>query len=134
MVPAVLVVEDDQDLRQAIADVVSDSGRPVFTARDGGQALELLDDANIPRPCLILLDWVMTPIDGRTFLEKVKGRDDFEQLSILIMSAKSIVVPSDIPPGVVGILQKPFELDALLAVLDEHCPPPPSVGRLDQHP
>ena len=71
--------------------------------------------------------------DGPAFLERVKGRDDFDQLPILIMSAKGIVLPSNIPTGVVGILQKPIELDELLSVLDEHCPPSPFVGRLDQH-
>jgi DNA-binding response OmpR family regulator len=129
IVPAVLIVDDDQDLREAIADVVSDSGRLVFAARDGGAALQLLDDPKIPRPCLILLDWLMTPMDGRAFLEQVKARDDFDRLPILIMSANGTLAPSTTLPGVIGTLHKPFEPDELLTILDEHCPPPPSVGR-----
>jgi DNA-binding response OmpR family regulator len=134
MLPAVLVIDDDQDLRQAIADVVSDSGRPVFTARDGGDALRLLEDPEIPRPCLVLLDWVMAPMGGAAFLEQLKGRDDFEQLPILIMSANGTFVPSADLPGVIGTLHKPFELDELLTILDEHCPPSPPVGSVDKHP
>jgi DNA-binding NtrC family response regulator len=130
MVPAVLVVDDDQDVREGVADAVSDSGRAVFTARDGGEALQLLDDPEIPRPCLILLDWLMTPMGGQAFLEQVRGRDDFEQLSILIMSADGAFVPSATLPGVIGTLHKPFELDALLAILDERCPQTTVVVRL----
>ena len=133
VISAVLVVDDDEDVRQAMADVVSDSGRLVFTARDGGHALQLLDSLEIPRPCLILLDWLMAPVGGQAFLEQVRGRDDFDQLSVLIMSADGAFVPSATLPGVIGTLHKPFELDALMAILDEHCPPL-IVGRIDEHP
>lgn len=134
VVSAVLVVDDDEDVRQATADVVSESGRLVFSARDEGHALQLLDSSEIPRPCLILLDWLMSPMDGQRFLEQVRGRDDFDQLSVLVMSASGTVLPGAPPPGVIGTLQKPFELDQLLSILDEHCPVSPLLGRLDEHP
>jgi CheY-like chemotaxis protein len=64
---AVLVVDDDADVREALAELVATSGRPVFTAADGGEALELLDADAVPRPCLVLLDLMMAPMDGRAF-------------------------------------------------------------------
>ena len=131
---AVLVVEDDHDVRQAIAEAIADTGRQVFTARDGAEALRLLDSPDVPRPCLILLDWAMAPMDGPTFLEQLKGRSDFDQLPILVTSGSPSTEPRSVVPGVVGTLLKPFDLEELLAVLDEYCPPLPPVGRLEQHP
>ena len=131
---AVLVVEDDHDVRQIIAEAIADTGRQVFTAQDGTEALRLLDSPHVPRPCLILLDWTMAPMGGAAFLEQLEGRNDFDQLPILVTSGSPSVGPgSSAFPGVVGTLQKPFDLEDLLAVLDEHCPPP-LVGRLDEHP
>ena len=62
---AVLVVDDDRDLRELVADVLEGSGRRVFTARDGADALQQLDRDGFPRPCLLLLDWYMAPMGGR---------------------------------------------------------------------
>jgi CheY-like chemotaxis protein len=126
---AVLVVDDDHDVRQIIAEAIADTGRQVFTAQDGAEALRLLDSPDVPRPCLILLDWSMAPMGGGAFLEQLNGRNDFDQLPILVTSGSPSMGPSSSGfPGVVGTLQKPFDLEDLLAVLDEHCPPPPLVG------
>jgi PleD family two-component response regulator len=99
---AVLVVDDDADVREALAELVATSGRPVFTAADGGEALELLDADAVPRPCLVLLDLMMAPMDGRAFH----------------------TLPRELRPGVLGTLRKPFEVEELLAILDRHCPGP----------
>ena len=71
---AVLVVDDDDDVRAAVADLVEDSGRQAFTARDGGEALRKLDTDSIPRPCLVLLDWIMNPMSGEEFLTQLNTR------------------------------------------------------------
>jgi CheY-like chemotaxis protein len=84
---AVLVVDDDPDVRETLAELVSRSGRAVFTAGDGSEALSLLDAATVPRPCLVLLDLMMAPMDGRAFLEHVRARDDVEQFPVLVVSA-----------------------------------------------
>jgi CheY-like chemotaxis protein len=69
---SVLVVEDETDLRETVADVLKALGRRVFTAGDGSDALRQLDGDRIPRPCLILLDWFMAPMGGKEFLEKLR--------------------------------------------------------------
>jgi CheY-like chemotaxis protein len=66
---SVLVVDDDRDLRELVADVVEGSGRRVFTARDGTDALQRIEGADLPRPCIVLLDWLMHPtVDGRSWI------------------------------------------------------------------
>jgi DNA-binding response OmpR family regulator len=118
---AVLVVDDDDGIRSALADVVEDSGRRAFTARDGGDALRKLDTDSIPRPCLILLDWIMSPVGGEEFLRKLKARGDADQLPVLVMSANTTVGAGTIIPGVLGTLQKPFGVRDLLRILDQYC-------------
>jgi len=118
---AVLVVDDDPDVRETLAELVSRSGRAVYTAGDGSEALSLLDAATVPRPCLVLLDLMMAPMDGRAFLEHVRARDDVDQFPVLVVSANPHTLPKSLLPGVLGTLRKPFAVEDLLAVLDEHC-------------
>jgi len=118
---AVLVVDDDPDVRETLAELVSRSGRAVYTAGDGSEALSLLDAATVPRPCLVLLDLMMAPMDGRAFLEHVRARDDVDQFPVLVVSANPDTLPKSLLPGVLGTLRKPFAVEDLLAVLDEHC-------------
>ena len=116
---AVLVVDDDHDLRELVADVLEGSGRRVFTARDGMEALRQLDADGIPRPCVVLLDWFMAPMDGRAFLEHLAVRSDAAGLRVLLLSASSALPSSDLPWKVRGVLRKPFGVDELLAALDQ---------------
>ena len=116
----VLVVENDRKVLDAIADAIRDTGRRVFTAQDGEEALSLLGIPGIPRPCLVLVDWFLESMKGGAFIERLVGRDDLKELPILVMSASRIPA-STFPAGVLGALPKPFELETLLAVLDKHC-------------
>ncbi len=117
---SVLVVEDDADLRETVADLVEASGRRVFTATDGSDALQQLDGDNIPRPCLILLDWFMAPMSGKQFLERLRERPDTAELSVVIMTGAQDEVPSGSALRILGALQKPFSVEQLMAALDQH--------------
>ncbi len=118
---AVLVVDDDADVRETVADVVEASGRRVFTARDGVEALEKLDRDGIPRPCLVLLDWQMVPMGGEEFLRCLRERADAVQLPVVIISASDRHVPAEEHRSpVLGVLSKPFGVEELLAALDQH--------------
>lgn len=60
----VLVVDDDPDNRALVRHLLSSEGYAVATASDGREALKRLHDL---RPAVILLDWEMPVMDGRTF-------------------------------------------------------------------
>jgi CheY-like chemotaxis protein len=115
-----LVVDDDPDVRETVADAVEGLGRRVFTARDGSEALELLDGPSVPRPCLILADWLMTPMNGESFLARLATRPDAGQLPTLIISGSDRVLPSELPAGVLAVLQKPFGFEELYAALGHY--------------
>ena len=61
--PAVLIVEDDANLREALFDTLSSDDQPVLTADNGHSALEILDSSCVG---LVVSDWRMEPMDGLT--------------------------------------------------------------------
>ena len=118
---SILLVEDDPDIRMGVAELLREVGHTVFPARDGHDALRLLDEGAIPRPCLILLDWIMSPMSGPEFLEALRQRPDVAQLPIVVVSAASDLEQARTAPEVIAVLQKPFDIDALLAATETHC-------------
>jgi len=118
---AVLIVDDDRDVRETMADAVESTGRRVLMAADGSEALGKLDAA--PRPCLVLLDLEMRPMSGLEFIARLLARPDATQFPVVLMPASLPIPPSARnAPRVVGALAKPFSLDELGKLLDEHCP------------
>lgn len=113
------MVDDDRDLRELVADVVEGSGRRVFTARDGADALRQIDADGIPRPCVVLLDWFMRPMGGRAFLERLGARADAGEFQVLVLSASSGSPHELLSLPVRGILRKPFGIEHLLGTLDQ---------------
>ena len=119
---AILIVDDDADVREAMVDAVAGPNRRVFAAREGMEALSLLAGSEVPRPCLILLDWLMAPMNGEAFLNRLRERADFQQLPVVLVSASAHVPGNEFePPGVHATLRKPFELEQLLGLLNELC-------------
>ena len=118
----ILIIEDDGDLRETLAEVLRDAGHSVFCAKDGREALRMLESAAFPRPCLMLLDWLMRPMSGPEFLQAIQLRPDVAVLRVLVISGADNLDQASCYPGVVGVLRKPFEMDDLLAVTQTHCP------------
>jgi DNA-binding response OmpR family regulator len=116
-----LLIEDDADIRESLTDLLKDAGHLVFTAGDGTEALRMLDAGVIPRPCLVLLDWLMKPMSGEQFLEIIQKSPEARDLQVLIVSAATDLHRAGSLPGVVGVLRKPFEIDELLDRVRTHC-------------
>jgi Response regulator containing CheY-like receiver, AAA-type ATPase, and DNA-binding domains len=116
----ILLIEDNPDIRDTLSEFLSMEGHSVFAAADGTQALRMLGTRTIPRPCLILLDWVMQPMSGQRFLDEIQHRPDADQLRVLVVTGETNVDPGS-SVAILGVLQKPFDLDTLLALLGKHC-------------
>ncbi len=114
---AVLIVDDDPDIREVMVEVVESTGRLVITAADGSEALKRLD--SVPRPCLVLLDLQMEPMSGPEFLMRLQARSDAAEFPVVLMPASPSARNA---PGVVAVLRKPFSVGDLSAILNEHCP------------
>lgn len=111
----VLLVEDDQDIREALTELLQDEGYLVDVATNGEEALEMLD--RVARPSVILLDLVMPKMDGVEFLDRVKGTHH-AAIPVIVLSASATVKP---PPGTPALM-KPVALESVLAAVRAHCP------------
>ena len=108
---SVLVVDDDNDCREAIADVLYDAGYTVLMAREGRAALELLQ-ANEHTPDLMLLDIMMPGLDGYELLSELSKNARLADIPTVLFSASDRRrAPM---PNVRGFLQKPVHLEELL--------------------
>ena len=114
---SVLIVEDDADLRETLTELLTPSGRSVFAAATGADALRLLNGTDVPRPCLILLDWRMQPMAGQEFLSSIHARADVAELSVVIVSGDPAAPTTDVAPEVVATLSKPFDIATLDSLL-----------------
>jgi CheY-like chemotaxis protein len=111
--PYVLVVDDDPDVRDAIAEILRIEGVGVTVARDGCEALSHLT-AGAGRPSLILLDLMMPRMDGWELMARLRDNPALALIPVCIVSTSAFV-----PPGR-DVLHKPFEIEALLAVVRRH--------------
>jgi CheY-like chemotaxis protein len=111
--PAILVVDDDPEVRQVIQSALEEEGWPVETAADGAQALE---QASRHRPRLVVLDMGLPRLDGAGFsaaLRTIYG----DSVPILLVTADGHAVDKARRVGARAHLCKPFELDDLCAAV-----------------
>lgn len=113
---AVLVVEDDQDLREALSDTLVLAGYAVRDADNGKSALEILDRHPIG---MVVSDVQMRPMDGHALLGRIKTRHP--SVPVLLMTAYGRIekAVSAIRGGAVDYLAKPFEPDLLLEKVEQ---------------
>jgi len=83
----VLVVEDDEDTRELMRRVLVGAGHSVRTATNGQLGLNELDKA---RPDLILLDLMMPEVDGFTFLDQIRAREEHRDIPVVVVTAKHL--------------------------------------------
>jgi CheY-like chemotaxis protein len=111
----VLVVEDEEDLREMIREALELNGYSVVTALDGREALEQLE--RIESVCLVLLDLLMPGMNGWDFFAELRRRPEFGAVPVIVHSSAA----NRAPVGVTRVLQKPIGLDGLLDVVREFC-------------
>jgi two-component system response regulator FlrC len=123
--PAVLIVEDDAALREALFDTLSSEAQPVLTAESGPAALEIIDSALVG---LVVSDLQMEPMDGVTLLEKIRERHP--GLPAVLMTAYGTIESAvDVmQKGASDYLIKPFEADDLKTIVGKYIKAPQQDG------
>lgn len=104
----VLVVDDDEAVRDAIADTLASDGYHVLSAADGEAALLALGGA--PRPCVVLVNLVMPKLDGWEVTRAIAGLAD---VHVVCMTAGRHTPPDECH----AVLRKPFETRELVAAV-----------------
>ena len=114
----VLLVDDHEEARDALAMLLRNEGFAVREASDGQEALDALYDG--PRPCLVVLDLMMPGMDGWEFRRR--------QLLSSIAGIPVVVVSGhpDLAVAIRGMsartaLRKPVELAMLRGAVNDHC-------------
>lgn len=109
----VLVVDDEDDIREALREAVEMIGRTAMTAANGEEALRLLETQ---RPCLVLLDLAMPVMSGREMLEEMRRRPELAPLPVVVSTS----TPAQAPPGV-PVLPKPIAVERLFDLVRRSC-------------
>jgi two-component system nitrogen regulation response regulator NtrX len=109
----ILIVDDERDIRELVAGVLSDEGYDCRTAGGSKEALAAVDEK---RPSLVLLDvWLHgSPMDGLEVLDEIKRREP--ELPVIIFSGHGNIdtAVAAISRGAVDFIEKPFEAEKLL--------------------
>jgi DNA-binding response OmpR family regulator len=113
----ILLIEDDRDVREAIAEVLEQEGYAVAVAKNGMDALELLGVEARPLPAVILLDLMMPVMDGWQFSALQQKNARWASIPVVILSADSHVGEKAESLHAAAYLRKPIDLDQLLATL-----------------
>lgn len=101
---SILVVDDDEGIRTAMAEILELLGYEVTVAADGLEAVQMLKVGLEPRA--IVLDMMMPRMDGWTFLSEIRSDPRFREVPVVVASA----VVGECPLGADAWLQKPFDL------------------------
>ncbi|RKZ35041.1 hypothetical protein DRQ33_00740 [bacterium] len=110
----VLLIDDDSDVRNAIAQMLETLGYIPITASSAGEGIELFGKA---RPDIVLLDMIMPDMGGETVYKKIMEIDPKCPIIISTAYAQIEAVEELLDAGVQYILQKPFTVNKLDAVL-----------------
>jgi CheY-like chemotaxis protein len=108
----ILVVDDDDDIREVMQELLAAEGFQVDVAKDGLDALGKLEAQ--PSPPLILLDMMMPRMDGEAFLKALRAKPALANASVVVISGNAAAREKAGYLHAAGCLVKPFELDELL--------------------
>ena len=106
----VLVVDDDDDIRDATRDAMERHGFEVVAVGGGAEALAFL---NFETPTLVLLDLHMDDMNGWEVLGAIRDNPRFKKTKVVVVTGSDAKVS---PPT--RVLRKPFKLAELMSILD----------------
>ncbi|HEU5058339.1 MAG TPA: response regulator [Kofleriaceae bacterium] len=113
----ILLVEDDEDLSEVLADLLTDCGYRVATAVHGQEALDYLAEADL-LPGLILLDWMMPVMDGEEFIRHKAGIPAIAKVPVFLLSARGDPPASMVALGIQRVFRKPLLFEQLRSAIE----------------
>jgi CheY-like chemotaxis protein len=109
----ILLVEDEEESRESLRELLEIEGYEVETATNGREALDKLDSLE---PCIILLDLFMPVMDGWQVLDQLRSDGRLGRLKVLVTTSAAANTPPDVP-----VFVKPLDFERLLRALDTFC-------------
>ena len=113
----IFVVEDDEPILDLMDLLIRKLGYEPVLISNG---VEALDRVQADRPALILLDIMMTPINGWEFLEKLRSNPALAEIPVIIFTASPSVDEkmTELHDKNLGVLQKPVSYTELKAGIE----------------
>jgi CheY-like chemotaxis protein len=115
----ILVVDDDDTIRESFASVLRDEGFSVAAARNGLEALSYLESHTPPR--VIVLDLMMPVMSGAEFRQKQLAEPRFAGIPVIVMSATERGGSIAKALHAAGFLSKPPHLELLIETVAPYC-------------
>jgi CheY-like chemotaxis protein len=112
---AILIVDDDADIRESLKEVLSDEGYEVHTVADGREALAVLP--TFERPPLILLDLLMPTMNGWEVLEALQAQNSDAIAVVFSAAADAAKV---LESGARDFVAKPMKLEQVLQIAERY--------------
>ena len=114
----ILLVEDDRDVRESIAEVLEEEGYRVTLAKTGVDAIEQLGKSH-HLPTAIVLDLMMPVMDGWQFRKEQKQHPDIADIPLVVITAtgkRPVLVDA------AELVMKPLDLNRLFEAIERYCP------------
>jgi CheY-like chemotaxis protein len=119
----IVVVDDDDGVRDVLAEVIRTHGHEVVAAANGREALDQLRGAGAD---LILLDLMMPVMNGWEFRRVQLDDRELARIPVVLISGASHLRDEGSRLGVVDWLRKPFRPRDIVAMIDRYCPMTPA--------
>lgn len=111
----VLIIDDEVNLRESIADYLLILGNDIKLAENGEQGLKVLDEFI---PDVIICDLMMPKMDGMEFFSYLKSNNRTFPFILLTARNETAIREKAISIGIVNFITKPFEFTNLIATLE----------------
>lgn len=119
----ILVVEDDNAIRETLRAILMDEGYQVTVAINGREALDWLEASAAP-PALCIVDLVMPVLNGWELCAALARSPTLARVPVLLVSANSNIEGSSAPAlETLHVMQKPISFDRLLEHVERYCRP-----------
>ena len=117
----VLVVDDDEPVRNFITSLLSEEG---YSVRSAGDAYQAMDEVSAEAPGLLLLDLMMPGVSGTEFLARLRRDGRGQDLPVILVSAHPRLREIAQDLHVEAAIPKPFDITSLLQHVSQVLGPP----------
>lgn len=114
----VLVIEDDQAIRQMVQDVLELEGYETSGAANGNEGIEYLQKSDAGKPCVIILDMMMPVANGWQFLDFQRNHQKLADIPVIVCSAFKESAKTVRPSA---FIEKPIKLNVLREAVKALC-------------
>ena len=116
----ILIVEDDEVIREVLRDLLESEGYVVECAANGEEGIQALRREG-PLPSLILLDIMMPVKDGFEFRYEQEQDSTLAGVPVVVMTADHNAESKRLRIGAKGFIKKPFNVDDMVGMVERYC-------------